>query len=186
VANDRLLIDAYGYVGQYTNFIVRSAVSQTTPAGTRILSIPINTTGKVKTWGAGLSLEYRLGRGYFLNFNGSTDVLNGVTDNLVAYFNSPKYRYNFVIGNNGFGKDKRIGVNVTYRWQDHYMYESDFVSGDVPAYHSVDAQITYKFPAIKSLVGIGANNILNQYYITAMGNPSIGGLYYVRFAYNIF
>jgi hypothetical protein len=27
---------------------------------------------------------------------------------------------------------------------------------------------------------------LNQYYITAVGNPSIGGLYYVRFAYNIF
>jgi outer membrane receptor protein involved in Fe transport len=66
------------------------------------------------------------------------------------------------------------------------MYESDFVSGVVPAYHTLDAQVTYKFPAIKSLVGIGANNMLNQYYITAMGNPSIGGLYYVRFAYNIF
>ena len=25
VASDRFLIDAYGYVGQYTNFIVRSA-----------------------------------------------------------------------------------------------------------------------------------------------------------------
>jgi outer membrane receptor protein involved in Fe transport len=46
--------------------------------------------------------------------------------------------------------------------------------------------VSYKFPAIKSLVGVGANNLLNQYYITAPGNPSIGGLYYVRFAYNIF
>ena len=193
VASDRLLIDAYGYVGQYTNFIVRRGYGQKinsslpmSSSNTRVLSIPINSTGKVKTWGAGLSLEYRIGRGYFVNFNGSTDVLNGVTNGLIAYFNSPKYRYNFVLGNNGFGKDRRIGVNVTYRWQDTFMYESDFVSGEVPAYHSVDAQVTYKFPAIKSLVGIGANNLLNQYYITAMGNPSIGGLYYVRFAYNIF
>jgi hypothetical protein len=29
-------------------------------------------------------------------------------------------------------------------------------------------------------------NILNQYYVTAPGNPSVGGMYYVRFAYNIF
>jgi len=186
VANDRLLIDAFGYIGQYTNFIVRSAVSQTTPAGTKILSIPINSQGKVKTWGAGLSLEYRFSRGFFANLNASTDVLNGVSEGLVAFFNSPKYRYNVVVGNNGFGKNKRVGVNVTYRWQDSFTYESDFVSGVVPAYHTLDAQVTYKFPAIKSLVGIGANNLLNQYYITAMGNPSIGGLYYVRFAYNIF
>ncbi len=193
LANDRLLVDAYGYIGQYTNFIVRRAVGQKIntslgyePSNLRILSIPVNSTGKVKTYGAGLGLEYRIGKGFFLNFNGSTDVLNGVSDNLIAYFNSPKYRYNFIVGNNALGKNKRVGVNVTYRWQDSFMYESDFVSGVVPAYHSVDAQVTYKFPAIKSLVGIGANNLLNQYYITALGNPSIGGLYYVRFAYNIF
>jgi outer membrane receptor protein involved in Fe transport len=66
------------------------------------------------------------------------------------------------------------------------MYESDFVSAEVPSFFSLDAQVSYKFPAIKSLVGVGANNLLNQYYITAPGNPSIGGLYYVRFAYNIF
>jgi outer membrane receptor protein involved in Fe transport len=90
------------------------------------------------------------------------------------------------LGNNSLGKDKRIGVGVTFRWQDSFMYESDFVSGVVPAYSTLDAQITYKFPAIKSLIGIGANNLLNQYYVNAMANPAIGGLYYVRFAYNIF
>ena len=194
LANDRLLIDAYGYVGQYTNFIVRGGYAQKiNPAGSlidptnlRTLSIPINSTGKVNTWGAGLSLEYRLGKGFFVNFNASTDVLSGVSNNLIAYFNSPRYRYNVIVGNNAFGPQKRVGVNVTFRWQDSFMYESDFVSGTVPAYNVLDAQVTYKFPAIKSLIGIGANNVLNQYYISAVGNPSIGGLYYVRFAYNIF
>jgi len=35
-------------------------------------------------------------------------------------------------------------------------------------------------------VKVGANNLLNQYYITALANPSIGGLYYVSIGYNIF
>jgi outer membrane receptor protein involved in Fe transport len=50
----------------------------------------------------------------------------------------------------------------------------------------VDAVLTYKVPAIKSLIKAGGTNIFNQYYYTAYGSPKIGGLYYVSFAYNIF
>lgn len=194
LASDRLLVDVYGYLGEYTNFIVRQAyaqrLNQSNPswgaANIRTLSIPVNSTAKVKTYGAGLSLEYRMGRGYYATLNASTDVLQDVPQGFVAFFNSPKYRYNLGAGNYGFGKDKRIAFAATLRWQDKFMYESDFVSAEVPSFFSLDAQVSYKFPAIKSLVGVGANNLLNQYYITAPGNPSIGGLYYVRFAYNIF
>ncbi|HLO79765.1 MAG TPA: TonB-dependent receptor, partial [Chitinophagaceae bacterium] len=193
VANDRLLIDVYGYIGEYTNFIVRRAVGQKinpslgyTPSNLRTLSIPVNSTAKVKTYGGGFSMEYRMTRGFYATLNATTDVLQDVTEGFIAYFNAPRYRYNMGFGNNGFGKDKRFGFNIAYRWQDSFFYESDFVTADVPAFHNVDAQVSYKFPAIKSLVGIGAMNVLNQYYITAPGNPSVGGLYYVRFAYNIF
>lgn len=194
LAQGKLLVDVYGYMGEYTNFIVRRALAQRAnpslpPSPTNIggiLSQPINSTSKVKTWGAGVGLEYRLGAGYYATLNASTDVLGDVDENFVAFFNAPRYRYNIGFGNNGFGKDKRIGFSLVYRWQDTFMFESDFVSGEVPAFHNVDAQITYKFPAIKSLIGLGANNLLNQYYITAPGNPSIGGIYYARFAYNIF
>jgi hypothetical protein len=40
-------------------------------------------------------------------------------------------------------------------------------------------------PSVKSLIKVGGTNILNKYYTTAFGSPSIGGLYYVSFAYNI-
>jgi outer membrane receptor protein involved in Fe transport len=50
----------------------------------------------------------------------------------------------------------------------------------------LDAQVSYKLPKINSMLRLGANNLLNQYYITALANPSIGGLYYVSFGYNIF
>jgi outer membrane receptor protein involved in Fe transport len=195
VAADKLLIDVYGYLGEYPNFIVRQGYVQRRDPSIanwgaanilRTISIPVNSTAKVKTYGAGMSMEYRFGRGFYGTVNASTDVLQDVPEGFVAFFNSPKYRYNLGAGNYGFGKDKRLGFAATLRWQDKFMYESDFVSAEVPSFFSLDAQVTYKFPEIKSLVGIGANNLLNQYYITAPGNPSIGGLYYVRFAYNIF
>lgn len=193
VAQGKLLIDAYGYIGEYTNFIVRTAVAQKiNPSGAwvqsniRTLSVPVNSTAKVKTYGAGFSLEYRFNRGYFATLNASTDVLQDLPENFVAFFNAPKYRYNVVVGNNAIGAKKRVGFTVSYRWQDAFFYESDFVTGTTPAFHSLDAQVSYRFPEIKSLIGIGAMNLLNQYYVTAPGNPSIGGLYYVRFAYNIF
>ncbi len=193
LAKGRLLLDVYGYLGEYTNFIVRKAVGQKintnlgwTTSNISILSIPVNSTAKVKTYGAGFSMEYRMTRGYYATLNATTDVLQDVPEGFIAYFNAPQYRYNIGFGNNGFGKDKRFGFNISYRWQDTFFYESDFATGDVPAFHNIDAQVSYKFPEIKSVVSIGANNLLNQYYTTAPGNPSIGGLYYVRFAYNIF
>ena len=50
----------------------------------------------------------------------------------------------------------------------------------------LDAQISYKFPQFKSVLKIGGNNILNQYYVNAIGNAQVGGLYYVSIGYNIF
>jgi len=79
-----------------------------------------------------------------------------------------------------------FGFNVVYRVQSEFEYQSDLGNGTVPAYQTMDAQISYKLPAIRSALRLGATNLFNQYYITAIANPSIGGLYYVSFAYNIF
>jgi hypothetical protein len=156
------------------------------PAKRRNLSVPVNTPTKVKTLGAGLSLEYRFNRGFYANVNGSYDDLQDVPEGFITYFNSPNFRANVVAGNNGLGKGGRIGFSIAYRWQDAFYYESDLANGFVPAFHNLDAQVSYKFPEIKSLIRIGANNLLNQYYSNAIANPSMGGLYYVAFGYNIF
>ncbi len=197
LANQRFLIDAYGYYGQYQDFITRIVVLQSTtanpqptdvlnPATRRNLSFPVNSPTKVKTYGYGLSLEYRFNLGFFLNVNGSSDHLSNIEDGYISYFNAPNYRANVVVGNNGFGKNRRLGFNLAYRWQDSFFYESDMANGTVPAFNCLDLQFSYKLPDIKSVIRIGANNVLNQYYTTAIANPSIGGLYYVSFGYNIF
>ena len=193
----RLLIDAYYYLGNYQDFITRVIVAQSitnapspadilVPSKRRILSIPINNPTQVKTSGWGVSAEYRFNGGFYATGNLSSDKLGDVEQGFITYFNAPKLRGNVSFGNNGIGKSKRVGFNFVYRFQSEFDYQSDLANGVVPAYQVLDGQISYKFPKINSVVRVGANNMLNQYYITALANPSIGGLYYVSFGYNIF
>ena len=197
MADKKLLIDAYGYYGQYKDFITSVNVVQSiaatpqptdilNPARRRIMQVPVNSTGTVSTMGAGVSFEYSLKGGFYSNVNGSWDKIGEVTGGDQTNFNAPNYRYNVTFGNNGFLKDKRTAFSVVYRWQDAFFYTSTLANGTVPAYHTLDAQVSYRFPEIKSAIRFGANNILNQYYITAIANPSIGGMYYVSFGYNIY
>ncbi|MFT3679310.1 MAG: TonB-dependent receptor [Ferruginibacter sp.] len=206
---DKLLIDVYGYYGQYKNFITRSLIIQpynTQPiTGTtqeqlaadlqsgkppaslgNIFSVPVNTTSKVKTYGWGLSLDYRLPSNFQAGANVSSDQLSDVPAGFKTYFSTPKYRTNLSLSNTGFGYKKRLGFNVTWRWQDAFFYESDFANGTVNAVNTVDMQISYKIPSAKSIIKLGANNLLNEYYTNGMGNSVIGGLYYVSFGYNVF
>ncbi|HEY8398235.1 MAG TPA: TonB-dependent receptor [Flavihumibacter sp.] len=193
LGNGRLLVDAYGYYGQYKNFIARTLIGQTaTPGGTPNpvtdpkFSVPVNIEDKVKTYGFGLGFDYRIVRAWTLSMNLSSDRLDEVPTGYIAFFNSPKYRYNATLSNTGFGTDKRLGFSVSYRWQDAFFYEGDFANGEIAAIHTLDAQVSYKLPKYKSVVKLGGNNILNQYYFNAVGNSFVGGLYYVSFGYNIY
>ena len=201
----KLLVDMYGYYGIYKNFIARTVVAQsvggsinvfTDPAKVRTnlnnpglvntYSVPTNVDGDVKTYGYGISLDYALGHNFSLGSNFSSDRLKDVPAGFISQFNAPKYRFGASLNNTGFGSGKKIIFNITYRWQDEVHYDGDFASGTVPAYHTLDAQIGYKFTAEKLLVKLGASNLLNQYYINGFGNASVGGLYYLSIGYNIF
>jgi outer membrane receptor protein involved in Fe transport len=182
---DRLLIDMYAYFGKYTDFLGRVVVVQPT-RGTEPFSLVVNSDNEVNTWGAGLGLDYKMARNYFCFFNTYTDNLTNVPSGFEADFNTPKYRVNAGFGNSGFGKSQRIGFNVNVRWQDSFFWEGGgFADGDVKAYTTLDAQVNYKLPKINSMVKVGGTNVTNKFYQTGFGNPYIGGMYYVTFAYNV-
>ena len=192
----KLLIDVYGYFGQYQDFLGRTNTIQTTTgnandtsnsANRKNISVVVNSTDKVKTYGWGVSLDYRLPLNFTISANVASDVLKDVPANFVAYFNAPKYKANASFGNSGFGPGKKLGFNVAYRWQEGFYYQGDFANGNLPAVNTLDAQISLKLPKTnKSILKLGATNLLNQYYYNAIGNSKIGGLYYVSFGYNIY
>lgn len=185
IINNKLLIDMYAYFGRYTDITGRIILVQPT-RGTKPWSIVTNSDTKVKAWGAGLGFDYKMAKNYFTFFNAYTDNLTDVPTGFQVGFNTPKYRVNAGFGNSGVDKKQRIGYNVVFRWQDDFYWEGGgFVDGTVKAYATLDAQVNYKFPKIKSMIKLGGTNITNKFYQTGFGNPYIGGMYYVSFGYNI-
>jgi outer membrane receptor protein involved in Fe transport len=191
-----LLVDAYGYYSRYKDFLGRKAVGRSTggSTNTQYLLSPFTTDNYsfidnsddiVKAVGWGVSVNYNLVKGYQLGVNVSGDQLQDVPDTLVTFFNTPKVRFNVSFGNEKVN-NSNWGFNILYRWQDHMLWEGTFGSGEVKSFGSLDAQVNYRLTKIRSMIKLGATNLLNKYYTTAFGNPSIGGLYYVSFGYNVF
>lgn len=195
LAKGKVLVDAYVYSGVYKDFnsriqVVKSATGS--PAGLSnranwlVYSVPSNNVGDVTSFGFGLGIDYRLPHNFTIGTNISSDEISEIPVGFTANFNSPKYRFNGNITNTGFGKKKRLGASIQYKWQDAFMYESDFVNSALPAVQLLDIQFSYKIPKTKSMIKVGGNNVLNQYYYNAAGNSQVGGLYYVSFGYNVY
>jgi outer membrane receptor protein involved in Fe transport len=188
-----LLVDAYVYFGTYNNFLGRTNVVQSTngtPAGLltarNTYSIATNTSATVKTSGYGISLNWVLPKNFALNANVTQDKISDVPVGFVSFFNVPTYRLVLGVANSGFGPAKRLGFSVSMRNQDGYFYESDFRQGQLDGFTTIDGQVSYKLPSSRSVIKLGATNLTNKYYQTGFGNPSIGGVYYVSFGYNVF
>lgn len=196
----KVLIDVYGYWARYKDFLSGVTVIQAKnpPSGPASLfdvldankrigySISVNTPGDVKTTGWGASVEYLLPKNFSVSGNLYHDEIGDLPSGFVSYFNTPKYRVNMALNNTGFGKDNRFGFSVVYRWTNTFYYEGTFGVGQMPYTRTVDAVVSYKFPATKSLIKIGGTNIFNKYYRTGWGNPQIGGLYYISYGWNVF
>jgi outer membrane receptor protein involved in Fe transport len=193
VIKKKLLVDAYAYLSNYKNFLGRYAVARPVnnnpaellnPSTTESFSFVSNFTTPIKAIGWGLGLQYQLPRNFVANANISGDQLHDVPNGTFTQFNAPKLRFNVGVGNPNVYKG--IGFNAQYRWQDEIFWEGTFGTGIIPAYGSLDGMISYNFPKTKNILKLGASNVFNNYYRSAFGNPSVGGLYYVSFGYNVF
>jgi outer membrane receptor protein involved in Fe transport len=190
VIGKKLLIDAYYYMSEYTNFLGRVAVGRgkagvtdmLSPLSTDNFSFVVNSSTPVKAMGWGLSADYQLPKNFVLNANVSSDKLRDVQAGLVTFFNTPALRYNFGLSNNNIAKN--FGFSMIYRWQDKIDWEGTFGTGEVPAYGTWDGMISYKTKN-KGLYKVGGINIWNKYYRSAFGNPQVGGMYYVSYTYNL-
>ncbi|HEX6915565.1 MAG TPA: TonB-dependent receptor [Chitinophagaceae bacterium] len=195
----KLLIDLYGYYSKYEDFLGRVAVGRgmsastnptisyaelLSPFTTTNYSFIKNSTTPVKAIGWGIGAEYRVYKNYNLSGNISGDKLKDLPAGFVSFFNTPELRFNIGLGNSNVYKG--LGFNVVYRWQDAMYWEGTFGSAEIPSYGVLDGMISYNFPKTKNMLKLGASNVFNNYYRSAFGNPSVGGLYYISFGYNVF
>lgn len=206
IAN-RLFVDAYFYHNNFLNLEGGQIVIQDKTPGqagapfsvlngqTRtVYSFPTNSPVQLQNVGWAASFDYRLAGNFQVGGNVAyNDLAN--TDKLpVGYltgFNTPKYRYNLTFSNANIRRSG-IGFSVVLRHQQSFEFQTTFGSAAVlanraqiiPAYTTLDGQVSLRLPSLKSVVKIGGSNLTSKLYTQAWGYPSIGGLYYVSLTFD--
>ena len=144
-----------------------------------------NSDADVSSWGAAIGLTSKILSNYDLGFNytyAHLELGDDVPQDFNTNFNTPEHRVKASFGNTNLFEN--FGFNVAWRWSDNYEWEATFGDGDIPAYHTLDAQINLKVPSIKSTFKAGATNILGDEYATAFGTGFIGSMYYLSLTIN--
>ncbi|WP_198172608.1 TonB-dependent receptor [Hymenobacter ginkgonis] len=144
-----------------------------------------NSQSQVYNYGGSAGLRYDVGRGFLAGGNSTYTRLDRTEngDGLEDGFNTPRWAYNLSLANeNVFGN---VGFGLNFRHQISYYSQTFLVNGTVPAYSTLDAQVSYRVPAAQVRFKLGASNVLNQYYVSYLGGPSVGGLYYLAVTYGL-
>ncbi|MDL5049420.1 hypothetical protein QQ054_25730 [Oscillatoria amoena NRMC-F 0135] len=200
ILNNDLLLDFAYYYNIYNDFITQVQVinAQETAGNPNYLtilnstsantfSIYTNAPEQVTAQGFVAGLTYNLRRGYTLSGNYNWNRLQDVPEGFVAEFNTPEHKINMSFGNRKV--TEKLGFNLTYRWQSEFDWQSSFTLFNltpVPAYNTLDAQVTYKLTGLKSMLKIGGSNVLNTKYVQSAGGPNISGLYYISIIFDEF
>ena len=205
--NNKLVLDFDAYMNQYNGFLGQvqvfvphgetvgsdaavlamldrnrdsTAATATTAAskGQDRYRVYTNAKNTYYNFGSALGVTYNFYKHYTVAANVSFNKMksNKSDDIFVTGFNTPEWSTNVSFGNKEVIKN--IGFNIGWKWQDAFLWESPLVTGDVSAYNTIDAQISFHFPKLKSYLKVGGANVLNHRYLQYAGGPTLGALYY--------
>lgn len=211
--NNRLIIDVDAYINQYDGFLgqVQVYVPRGVSVGTdaAVLAMldrnrdPTAATGSTAAsqgqdryrvytnakntyhnFGSALSVTYNFYKKFTLGgvVNYNQMEANKTNDIFVTGFNTPKWSSNISFGNREVVKN--IGFNIVWRWQDSFLWESPLVTGNLDAFNTIDAQVSFHIPKIFTTIKVGGANILNHRYLQYAGGPTLGALYYAAITFD--
>ncbi|MGA0559333.1 TonB-dependent receptor [Larkinella sp. VNQ87] len=207
---NKLFVDAYYYNNRFLNFEGTQVVVQGLQPATadnpqsllqlisgttrNLYGFYVNAPVQVRNHGWAISADYLLPGNFVVGGNIAYNALTNrdkLPADFVPFFNSPKYRYNLSVGNRNV-RNTGFGFNVVWRHQDGFLWESSFANTEatlrrettIPAYNTLDAQVSKRIPGIKSVLKVGGTNVLGTLYTQGWGNPSVGGMYYVSLTFD--
>lgn len=138
-----------------------------------------NAKNNYNSYGGAVGISYNFYKKFTVSGNANYNALskNPDPDIFLTSFNTPDWVTNLSFSNREVIKN--LGFNLVWRWQDEVFWESTLANGQVPAYSTVDAQVSLKLPKLYSSIKLGGTNIFNNRYYQFAAGPTIGGLYYV-------
>ena len=196
---DKVTIDFSTYYNKYKDFISSEVViaplygSVSDASGVAAIansdyttySAYTNSDVDVNSYGASIGIstkilsDFDLGGSYTFT---KQDFDQAANPNFETNFNTPEHKFKAHFGNTELFKN--FGFNVAYKFSDDYFWEATFGDGIVPEFHTVDAQISYTIPTLKSTIKIGGTNIGGKEYFTVFGSGYIGSMYYASWTIN--
>ncbi|MEA5256731.1 TonB-dependent receptor [Arcicella aquatica] len=196
----RLYVDIDFYYNQYQNFMaqVETNLPLTASANPDSIAFALNDRTKnqryrlwtnskttVFNYGGSIGLSYRVYKTFMLSGNASYAQLDHKTtnDGLEEAFNTPRWIMNVSLSNRKI--TERLGFNINLKWQEEFLWQSSLATGNVPAYSTLDGQLTYALPAQNLTLKLGGTNLLNNYYYNFLAGPSVGGFYYLSATFNL-
>jgi len=137
-----------------------------------------NARNTYHNFGSALGITYNFYKKFIVVGNVSFNKMRSNTTNdiFVTGFNTPQWCTNVSFGNRELVKN--FGFNVVWKWQDGFLWESPLVTGGIAAVNTIDVQVSFRFPGLKSRLKIGGTDILDHRYLQYAGGPTIGALYY--------
>lgn len=198
---NKLVVDFSAYYNKYKDFISQEVVIAPyygevgNPNGLAIQAIAngdyqaysayTNSSADINSYGASIGLDMKVLGNFDLGGSYTYTKLDFDRDanpDVMLNFNTPEHKFKANFGNEALFEN--FGFNIAYRFSDDYFWEATFGEGVVPEFHSLDAQISYTVPSIKSSFKLGGTNITGKEYFTAFGTGFIGSMYYLSWTIN--
>lgn len=205
----KVIVDLNAYYNQYQDFLANETViapfygdvglTQLAPDGVTPLAVAAiangdfqayqtytNSDAQVNSYGGSIGVTTKIFGDFELGGNytyAKLDFDREANPDFRTSFNTPEHKVKATFGNNDLFKN--FGFNVAWRWSDTYLWEASFGDGQVPAFNVLDAQLNFRMPKfLKSILKVGATNLLQDEYFTAFGTGLIGTQYYVSWTIN--
>ncbi len=196
----KLIVDFSAYYNSYKDFISQEvvvsplygtvgdgslSVAALANGDSQAYSTYTNSKVDVNSYGASIGLSTKIFGDFDLSGNytyARLDFDRAKFPDFTTNFNTPEHKFKATFGNTDLFEN--FGFNIAYRFSDDYFWEATFGNGVVPEFHTVDAQINYTVPSLKSTFKAGATNLLGDEYFTAYGTGFIGSMYYVSWTIN--
>ena len=196
---DNLIVDFSAYHNTYKDFISTEIVvaplyGVAGDGGLSVASIAngdytaysayTNSRAGITSYGASIGLSTKVFGDFDLSGNYTYAKMEEDKNfpDFNTNFNTPEHKFKASFGNTALFEN--FGFNVAYRFSDDYFWEASFGNGVVEEFHTVDAQINYAVPSIKSTFKAGATNLLGTEYNTAFGTGNIGSIYFLSWTIN--
>lgn len=193
-----LILQADMYVNRYRDFIAQVNVGVPVrdladsiayflfdKEGNRPYRLWTNSHSVVTNLGGSIGVTWKNHKG--LSVHGNMNIAKLVrkvdSDGLEDGFNTSPLMVNITVAHEELFNNFSGGMSV--HWQKKYLWQSFLVDGMVPSFATADIFLGVRLPSFDWRLRVGASNAFNRKYVTYLGGPQVGALYYITATYGL-